>query len=33
MDKGRLKISSEGMLQLNFYSNDIETEYFVIRNE
>ena len=33
MDKGRLKISSEGMLQLNFYSKDIETEYFVIRNE
>jgi hypothetical protein len=33
MDNGRLKISADGMIQLNFYSEDIETEYFLLRNE
>ena len=33
MDNGKLKISADGMIQLNFYSEDIETEYFLLRNE
>jgi hypothetical protein len=33
MDNGRLRISADGMIQLNFYSEDIETEYFLLRNE
>jgi len=33
MDSGKLKISADGMIQLNFYSEDIETEYFLLRNE
>jgi len=33
MDDGKLKISVDGMIQLNFYSEDIETEYFLLRNE
>jgi hypothetical protein len=33
MDNGKLKISADGMIQLNFYSELIETEYFLLRNE
>jgi len=33
MENGRLRISADGMIQLNFYSEDIETEYFLLRNE
>jgi len=33
MDSGKLRISVDGMIQLNFYSEDIETEYFLLRNE
>lgn len=33
MESGRLKVSADGMIQLNFYSEDIETEYFLLRNE
>jgi len=33
MDNGKLKISADGMIQLNFHSEDIETEYFLLRNE
>ena len=33
MDNGKLKRSADGMIQLNFYSEDIETEYFLLRNE
>lgn len=33
MENGRLKISADGMIQLNFYSDEIETEYFLLRNE
>ena len=33
MENGRLRVSADGMIQLNFYSNEIETEYFLLRNE
>ena len=33
MSHGTIKISIDGMIQLNFYSEDIETEYFLLRNE
>ena len=33
MERGTIKISVDGMIQLNFYSEDIETEYFLLRNE
>ena len=33
MDNGKLRISADGMIQLNFYSDEIETEYFLLRNE
>ena len=33
MEKGTIKISVDGMIQLNFYSEEIETEYFLLRNE
>lgn len=33
MDHGKIKISESGMIQLNFYSEEIETEYFLLRNE
>lgn len=33
MDRGTLKITSDGMVQINFYSDEIESEYFIIRNE
>tara|TARA_Y100000114_G_scaffold49521_1_gene45206 strand:+ start:1495 stop:2217 length:723 start_codon:yes stop_codon:yes gene_type:complete len=33
MDSGTLKLSEMGMLKLNFYSNEIESEYFIARNE
>lgn len=33
MDSGRLRISIDGMIQLNFHSENIETEYFLLRNE
>jgi len=32
-DRGTLKISADGMMQINFYSDEIESEYFVLRNE
>ena len=32
-DKYTLKLSSEGILKLNFYSNDLNSEYFIARNE
>jgi hypothetical protein len=32
-DKGTLKLSLEGILKMNFYSNDINSEYFMARNE
>lgn len=33
MDGGTLKLSENGMLKLNFFSEDIESEYFLARNE
>jgi hypothetical protein len=33
MERGTIKISADGMIQLNFYSEEIETEYFLLRNE
>lgn len=33
MENGRLRISADGMIQLNFHSDEIETEYFLLRNE
>jgi len=33
MENGRLRVSADGMIQLNFYSEDIETEYLLLRNE
>jgi len=33
MDSGILKLSEMGMLKLNFYSDEIESEYFIARNE
>jgi hypothetical protein len=32
-DRGTLKLSPEGILKLNFYSDDLNSEYFVARNE
>jgi hypothetical protein len=32
-DKCTLKLSPEGILKLNFYSGDLNSEYFVARNE
>lgn len=32
-DRGTLKISSDGMIQLNFFSDEIDSEYFILRNE
>lgn len=32
-DRGVLKVSAQGMIQLNFYSDEMESEYFVLRNE
>jgi len=32
-DRGTLKILADGMIQLNFYSDEIESEYFILRNE
>ena len=32
-EKGTLKLSPEGILKLNFYSDDLNSEYFVARNE
>jgi hypothetical protein len=32
-DKHTLKLSSEGILKLNFYSDDLNSEYFIARNE
>jgi len=32
-DRGTLKILADGMVQLNFYSDEIESEYFILRNE
>jgi hypothetical protein len=32
-NNGTLKISNEGILKLNFYSDDINSEYFMARNE
>jgi len=33
MEKGTLKISEVGMLKLNFYTDETESEYFIARNE
>ena len=33
MDSGTLKLSEQGMLKLNFYSDEVESEYFIARNE
>lgn len=33
MERGTIKISADGMIQLNFHSEEIETEYFLLRNE
>ena len=33
MDKGTLKLSEQGMLKLNFYSEEVNSEYFIARNE
>ena len=33
MDKGTLKLSEQGMLKLNFYSKEVNSEYFIARNE
>ena len=33
MDSGTLKLSEQGMLKLNFYSEEVKSEYFVARNE
>ncbi len=32
-ERGTLKLSPEGILKLNFYSDDLNSEYFVARNE
>ena len=29
MDSGTLKLSEQGMLKLNFYSEEVKSEYFV----
>jgi len=33
MDSGKLKLSEQGMLKLNFYSEEVNSEYFIARNE
>ena len=33
MDSGTLKLSEMGMLKLNFYSEEVKSEYFIARNE
>jgi hypothetical protein len=33
MDSGTLKLSEQGMLKLNFYSEEVNSEYFIARNE
>lgn len=33
MDSGILKISEKGIMKINFYSNEIESEYYLSRNE
>ena len=33
MDSGTLKLSEQGMLKLNFYSEEVNNEYFIARNE
>ena len=33
MDSGTLKLSEQGMLKLNFYSEEVKSEYFIARNE
>ena len=33
MDRGTLKVSEIGMLKLNFYTDETESEYFIARNE
>jgi hypothetical protein len=33
MERGTLKISEIGMLKLNFYTTETESEYFIARNE
>jgi len=33
MDNGTLKLSEQGMLKLNFYSEEVNSEYFIARNE
>lgn len=33
MERGVMKIIADGMVQLNFYSDEIESEYFILRNE
>lgn len=33
MTSGKLKLLAEGMMQINFYSDEIESEYFILRNE
>ena len=33
MDSSTLKLSEQGMLKLNFYSEEVNSEYFIARNE
>ncbi len=33
MDYGEFKLSAEGLIKMNFYSSDLETEYFLLRSE
>ena len=33
MDSGTLKLSEQGMLKLNFHSEEVNSEYFIARNE
>ena len=33
MNSGTLKLSEQGMLKLNFYSEEVNSEYFIARNE
>jgi hypothetical protein len=33
MDNGTLKLTEQGMLKLNFHSEETESEYFIARNE
>ena len=32
MDNGTLKLSEQGMLKLNFYSEEVNSEYFIAMN-